>query len=171
MTQITTQARRSRRGEVETEQRIRIASPVVDQSVEGARALARAYWAEVERSTGRLIRASAQPAGVELRLWPFGPTFLAFGQPELTVQADVVECRFAITGGLLARRPAGALTLAQRTTPDVEIDSTVSGFLPRLDAPRGFPGWTGALYPVVQARVHDAIGRRFLRRLAREAGA
>jgi hypothetical protein len=51
----------------------------------------------------------------------------------------------------------------------VELRSTVAGFLPRLAARPGAPRWTGIVYAGVQARLHDAIGRRFLARLAEEA--
>jgi hypothetical protein len=153
---------------VTTEQRIRVAEPVVPGTREGALALSRAYWAEVERSTHGLVRVEARASGLVLRLLGTGPALLRFGRGEISVTEATVSCRFAVEGGLLARRAAGALTLEQTTAGTVELRSTVSGFYPRLAARPGRPRWTGALYASGQARLHDAIGRRFLARFAGE---
>jgi hypothetical protein len=123
----------------------------------------------VERSTRGLVRAEAGPSGTVLRLLGTGPALLRFGPGEVSVTETTVACRFPVTGGLLAQRPAGTLTLAQTTRDGIELRSTVSGFYPRLAARPGLPRWTGALYASGQARLHDVIGRRFLARLAREA--
>ena len=77
-----------------------------------------------------------------------------------------MACRYSIEGGLLARIPAGELTLEQAAGEAVELRSSVRGFHPRLAARPGFPRWTGLLYARGQARLHEAIGRRFLARLA-----
>jgi hypothetical protein len=166
---VTTDAWRDPDGAVTTEQRVRVARPVVPGTPGGALTLALAYWAEVERSTRGLVRADAEPSGVALRLLGAGPPLLRFGPAEVAVEGATVSCRYPVEGGLLAQRPAGALTLAQTTRGATELRSTVSGFYPRLAARPGFPAWTGTLYASGQARLHDAIGRRFLARLAREA--
>jgi hypothetical protein len=57
--------------------------------------------------------------------------------------------------------------VSSRSTREIhELRSTVTGFHPSLGARPGLPAWTGALYVRGQARLHDAIGRRFLARLA-----
>jgi len=166
---VHTHATRTADGAVSTQQRVRVSRPIVDASVDGARSLARAYWGEVERTTRGLVHVDERPASLHLRLGARGPSLLRFGPPELEVDQQVVRCRYAIAGGLLTRRPSGALALEQVTLDHVELRSSVTGFFPRLGAPPGRPGWTGALYTRAQARLHDAIGRRFLARLAEEA--
>lgn len=153
-------------GAVTTEQRLRVARPVVDPSRAGALSLGRAYWREVERMLHGLVRVREIGGQVEIRLLARGPALLRLGAPQLTVAPSLVACRYAIEGGLLAGAPSGVLTLAQAGHETVELRSSVAGFHPRLAARPGRPRWTGALYPGVQARLHDAIGRRFLRRLA-----
>lgn len=152
-----------------TEQRLLLSAPAVAACDAGAAALGRAYWDEVERATCGLVRARETITGTELRLLPTGPTLLRFGPPAVTVRASVVAARYPILGGLLAREPAGFLTLAQVAGDGMEARSSVAGFVPRLGARPGAPRWTGAAYAAVQARLHDAIGRRFLARLAEEA--
>jgi len=163
---VRTHAWHAADGAVTTEQRIRIPAPVVPATRLGALALGRIYWDEVERSVGGLVRVHRRPGGPEIRLRTGGPALLRFGRAQVGVGPADVVCRFAIEGGLLARRAGGTLSLAQATREAVELRSTVSGFYPRLGARPGFPGWTGALYARGQARLHDAIGRRFLARLA-----
>ncbi len=115
-----------------------------------------------------LVRCREHGRGVELRL--LGVTLLAFERAETHVTDDEVGCTFAITGGLLARLPGGALTLAQETAGPA-IRSTITGYSPRLAARAGGPGWTGALYTHVQQRLHAAVSRRYFRQLIAEAGA
>src|SRR4030095_9075809 len=55
-------------GAVESEQRVRLLRPVVDDSVDGAQRLGSAYWREVERFTFGLVRSRQDLHGVELRL-------------------------------------------------------------------------------------------------------
>ena len=138
---------------------------------EGARELARAYWLEVERLLHGLVRVHARDGRVEIRLLTRGPALIRLGGPRVTVGRGRVACRYPIEGGLLTRVPAGALTLEQVAGETVELRSSVAGFHPRLAARPGFPRWTGVLYPRVQARLHDAVGRRFLARLAERGAA
>ena len=100
-------------GTIDSLQSARMSAPVVPMSEEGAARLGRAYWQAVETSTGRLIRARERPDGLELRLLARDPVLLAFGPPELTAADGQVSCRYPIRGGILARREAGAITLAQ----------------------------------------------------------
>ena len=163
---VRTYAWRAPDGAVTTKQRIRIPVPVVPATHFGALALGHIYWDEVERFLGGLVRVDQRPEGPEIRLRTGGPALLRFGRAETSVEPTDVVCSFAIAGGLLARRPGGTLSLAQATRERVELRSTVADFYPRLAARPRFPRWTGALYARGQARLHDAIGRRFLARLA-----
>jgi hypothetical protein len=163
---VRTYAFRAPDGAVTTKQFTRITAPVVPATHCGALALGRVYWDEVERFLGGLVRVHQRPEGPEIRLRTGGPALLRFGRAETSVGPRDVVCSFAIAGGLLARRPGGTLALAQATRERVELRSTVADFYPRLAARPRFPGWTGALYARGQARLHDAIGRRFLARLA-----
>jgi len=138
----------------------------VSLSEDGAIELGRAYWLEVERFLHGLVRVRVRGERVEIRLLGRGPTLIRLGGPQVIVRASRVACRYPIEGGLLTRVPAGALTLEQLVGDTVELRSSVAGFHPRLAAPPGFPRWTDVLYPRVQARLHDAVGRRFLARLA-----
>ena len=91
------------------EQRIDLPRPVVETSERGARTLAQAYWEEIARLTRGLVRAEQTAAGVEVALGRAIP-LLRFGPPETRADPDVVECRFPIAGGLLARRSGGSST-------------------------------------------------------------
>jgi len=73
------------------------------------------------------------------------------------VDDDHVSCRYLIAGGLLARAPAGALTLTQSTS---ELRAAVTEFTPRLR-----PG----LYTQLQRRIHVAVSRRYFDALIAEA--
>lgn len=147
-------------GAVESEQRIELDAPVVAFTEEGARALGRAYWAEVERSTLGLVRRAARP-GLRLCLFGRGPALLELGEPDVLASPGLVRCRYAITGGLLVRRPQGDITFVQAAGDRLELSSTIRDFLPALGARQGEPHWTGALYDQVQSRVHVLISRRF----------
>lgn len=156
-------------GAVESEQRVTVQAPVVEVSVAGAKQLGRAYWAEVERVTRRLVRARMRGSALELRLFGKRPVLLRFGTPRLQAGRDVVACRYPIDGGWLARRAAGEITFAQVVGPPTVLRSTIRGFHPRLAARDREPDWTGALYTQVQSRIHVAISRRYFRRLIAEA--
>lgn len=152
-----------------TEQRVRLTAPAVAFDEHGTRALARAYWLEVERLLHGLVRVREREGRVEIRLLPYGPALIRLGQARWIVEPGRVVCRWQIEGGLLTRVPAGALTLEQLAVEGgdaFELRSAVAGFHPRLAARPGFPGWTGVLYARFQARIHDAVGRSFLARLA-----
>ena len=131
---------------------------------DGALALGRAYWQQVERSTRRLIRAVPSHGGTALRvLGRRGPTLLRFGPPVVRLTPDVVGCSYPILGGALARRSGGTILFEQHRCehgPGWVLRVAVAGFDPRLAAGAGRPAWTGLLYLLVQAPVHQWVGRR-----------
>ena len=120
----------------------------------------------VERSTAGFVRPRQAPDGLELRVLGRGPRLLSFGRPELSSDGRTVECRYPITGGMLARFPAGAITFAQHGDGDVEVSSRSLGSSPASAAKPGRPHWTGALYAHVQSRLHVAISRRYFENLS-----
>jgi hypothetical protein len=147
------------------EQRIGLGHPVVECSERGARSLAEAYWDELSRLTLGLVRARpAAGGGVEIALGRRVP-LLRFGPPATTASESVVECRYPIEGGLLAKRSGGSLALLQVVEPSPELAVVVEGYAPRLDSgrPRGLRTLT---YHEVQERIHSLIGRRYLERMA-----
>jgi hypothetical protein len=163
--------RQTAQGAIESDQRVRLHLPVVDGSVDGALRLGRAYWREVQRFTFGLIRARQGDDGVELRLVGRRPLLLAFGPPVVDVAEGSLRCRYPITGGVLAREPAGQIVFAQERVGDrLRLRSTITGHFPTLAARPGEPDWTGALYSQVQRRLHLAISRRYFMRLITEAG-
>ena len=153
---------------VGSEQRLPLAEPVVRPDRAGALALGRTYWKEVERATARTVRVLETPGGLELRVGARGPALLRLDGPEVILEPRRVGCRYTVTGGLLARRPGGTFTLAQADGATPGLHPSLAGFAPRLGARPERPPWTGALYGGVQARIHEAIGRRFFERLRRE---
>ena len=72
---------RSDDGAFESDERVRVAGPVVEFSEHGARVLADRYWLEVERVSRRVVRRRDTPLGLELRLFGLGPCLLSFGPP------------------------------------------------------------------------------------------
>jgi hypothetical protein len=148
------------------EQRIHLARPAIERSERGALTLADAYWDEVARLTLGLVRARPSEGGIELAL-AGAVSLLRFGPAVATAGADVVECRFPITGGLLAKHPGGSLALRQRSAPRLELAVVVDGYAPRLDSGRA-RGLRTLAYRGLQARVHALIGRRYLSRMAGE---
>jgi len=153
-------------GAVESEQRVRLETPVVEFSNAGAERLGRAYWREVRRLTFSLVRMRERDGGLELRLLGRGPALLRFGRPAIEATEGRAFCSYPIEGGLLASRAAGELAFEQ--TADA-MRSTIRGFFPSLAAREGEPDWTGALYNQVQSRAHVAISRRYFARLIAEA--
>jgi hypothetical protein len=143
-------------GAVEAEQRVALARPVVEFSSAGAEQLGRAYWREVRRLTGSLVRVRELDGGVELRLAGRGPVLLRFERPTVEASASRAFCTFPIAGGLLARRAAGEISFEQ--IPGT-LRSTIRGFFPRV-----------AFYDRFQGRAHVAVSRRYFRRLIAEAG-
>lgn len=148
-----------------TEQRIDLSDPVVERSASGALALAASYWDEIARVTLGLVRARIAPTGTELVLARAVP-LLRFGPPDATATEDLVDCRFPITGGLLARCPGGSLSLQQRDDPRLELAVVVDGYSPSLDSGPGRAGLRTLAYRALQVRAHELIGRRYLERMA-----
>jgi hypothetical protein len=166
MDAVESESRQSPTGAVASQQRLRVARPVVAASEEGALALGRVYWEEVERFTRRLVRVRPRRGSVELTL--LGRfVLLRFGPADTRLDGDSVVCRYPILGGLLARAPGGAISFSQQGGDRPELRSAITGFQPRLAARPGRPDWTGALYAHVQARLHGAVGRRYFARLER----
>ena len=103
---------------------------------------------------------------LELRVARRGPTLLRFGTPQVSVTSDAVSTTYPITGGLLARRAAGSITLSMHGGADrVELRSAIAGYHPTLAARPGAPAWTGELYDQIQARIHARVSRRYFHRL------
>jgi hypothetical protein len=85
------------------------------------------------------------------------------------VRPTSVSCSYPIVGGLLARAEGGVLVLAQERADGWRLRTSVRGFFPRLGPLTGLPRWTGFLYAQVQARLHRAVGRKYVARLVLEA--
>jgi len=154
---------------VDSEQAFPLPDPVVPMSPAGAHRLGWAYWEEVERTTCGLVSVRSTGGGVELRLLRNGPVLLGFDPPELGVRPTSVCCSYPIVGGLLARAEGGVLVLAQERANGWRLRTSVRGFFPRLGPLTGRPRWTGFLYAQVQARLHRAVGRKYVARLVLEA--
>jgi hypothetical protein len=150
--------RRSPDGSIESLQSIPVHTPVVEHSSEGARELGRSYWLAVGRASRGLVRCRERGDGVELRLLGIARPLLVLGPAELAADAERVGCSYPITGGLLAARAGGTLTLAQTSGADPGIQVGVSRFVPRL----------GAFYDRLQRRLHDSASRCFFRQLHAE---
>jgi hypothetical protein len=151
---------RSEGGAFESDERVRVAEPVVEFSEDGARVLADRYWHEVSRVSRGVVRRRDTSLGLELRLLGRGPCLLSFGPAERTSDVDEVRCRYPIVGGLLARQPGGELSLSQSGWQPAELRAAVQAFVPR---------WSGAWYEQVQLRLHVAVSRRYFERLIAEA--
>ena len=132
---------------------------VVETTARGAQALGASYWREVEATTRGLVRVSERDRRVEVKLLSRGPTLVELGMPAVAAGTEHVACSFPIVGGLLVKRPGGALSLEQVGGESVVLRSCLTGYSPRL---------AGALYTRVQARLHSLISRRFFARLIRE---
>jgi len=156
-------------GAIDSDERVTVLRPVVEQSVDGARSLGDRYWLEVRRASRGLLRARRTADGLELRLLGRGPAVLRFGRPETALGEGEVSCRYPILGGLLARRPGGTISLSQTAGDEPQLRAAVTGFVPRLGLRPGLPDWSGALYDRLQRRAHVAISRRYFRRLIDEA--
>jgi hypothetical protein len=100
-----------------------VSEVVVESSESGARWLGKAYWQAVGHFTRGGVRARWTKDGGRLTLLG-GARLLSFGLPELAFSEDVVSCRYAIQGGLLALRAGGSVTLAQRRADD-EVELSV----------------------------------------------
>jgi hypothetical protein len=157
-------------GGFESTQRVLASGPVVESSESGARWLGIAYWQAVDRVTRGGVRARWRNDGGRLTLLG-GASLLSFGAPELAFSGEVVSCRYAIQGGLLALRAGGSVTLAQRSAAEeVELSVVVEEYLPRFAARLGAPRWTGMLYAKGQSPLHAAVSRRYFELLASRTG-
>ena len=152
-----------------SEESFALARPVVPVTRDGAGRLGLAYWHEVERSTLGAVRARRTPESVELCLFGRPPALLRFGAPEIQVDLTGISCTYPVLGGLLARGAGGELVFEQRRSPAWCVRTLVRDFSPRLAGRTGKPGWRGFVYHQVQARLHRAIGRRYIARLVRES--
>jgi hypothetical protein len=158
-------------GSSESRQRVLAPRAVVDASEAGARWLGVCYWRAVRSATRGVVHASWRDEGGSLRLLG-GAALLTFGPPELRCEDGAAVCRYSIGGGLLAVRPGGSVTLAQRPHEDgAELSVTVAEYLPRLAARVGSPRWTGLLYAKAQSPFHVAVSRRYFQLLLRGAPA
>lgn len=158
-------------GGFESRQRLLVDVPVVEASASGARTLGVTYWRTVDRFTRGTIRAIWSGEGGRLKLLG-GATLLSFGTAQLAFGAEEVHCRHEVRGGLLALRPGGSVTLAQRPAGDqYELSVLVKEYVPRLAARTGSPRWAGALYLKVQSPFHAAISRRYFDLLVRSRAA
>lgn len=149
-------------------QTIELAGPVVEETERGALALSEPYWAEIRRVTLGLVAARARAHGVELRL-ARTVTLFRFGSPRTATEPGWVECRFAITGGLLAKEERGWLTFTQRIADSPRLEVSVEDYVPRLSSQRESKSLRRLVYRQVQERAHRAIGQRYLERMARRA--
>jgi hypothetical protein len=145
--------RRSADGAVESTQSASAPQPVVDRSEGGATLLGLRYWHEATRMSAGVVRPRPRVDGVDLCVLGRGAALLSFGLPDIVVHEHRLACVYPITGGLLALRPGGELTLEQR---DGTLSVSVRGFYPR---------WKGVLYEHVERRAHVALSRRYIRRL------
>jgi hypothetical protein len=163
-----TEQRQESDGSVESEQRVSLTAPVCAFDREGAAALGDNYWLEVERATRGLVR-TRRSNGVELRVLGRRPVLLAFDPPQIEARPGRIRSEFAIRGGLLTQRPAGAISFEQIDHGNILLRSTITGFFPSLAARAGKRSWTGALYSKLQSRIHVAISRRYFRHLVEGA--
>jgi hypothetical protein len=157
--------RRTPPPERDSVERADLARPLVEPSTTGALELGRLYWEELERSTGGLVRARMDGAGVRLVLGKT-LTLLRFGEPELEVEDQDVACRYSILGGALVSRPGGSLAITQRGEAPARLEVAVEGYRPAL-AGRGARLHRGLLYTALQAPLHRSVSRRFLERAER----
>ena len=147
-------------GGFESRQRVLVDEPVVEASEAGARWLGVTYWHAVGALTRGVVRAQWNHEGGRLRLLGGAP-LLRFAAPTLAHDGEV-SCCYAIEGGLLALRPGGSVTLAQRPADGgFELTVAVEEYVPRLAARVGAPWWTGALYAKGQSPFHAAVSRRY----------
>jgi hypothetical protein len=107
------------------------------------------------------VRRRDTAGGIEMRLFGFGPCLLRFGAAEVDVHAEIASCRYPVRGGLLVRRPGGAITLTQAGRRQPELRAAVSAFVPRLAFRQ--------LYERLQRRLHVRVSRRYFRSLIDEA--
>lgn len=148
--------RRDSDGAITSDESVRLHGPVVPHTNAGARRLGQRYWLAVARASHGLVRSRETDAGVELRVLG-GPCVLRLAAPQTSAAVDGIRCRYAIEGGLLARKAGGSLTLCQNAT---RLRAVVAGFVPRLS-------WRA--YQRLQHRLHVSVSRRYFTALLAEA--
>ena len=146
-------------------QTIALAGPVVEETERGALGLAAQYWAEIHRLTVGLVTARIHEHGVDLRL-ARAVTLFRFGPARTATTPELVECRFAIAGGLLAKEERGWLIFTQRLTEPPRLEVSVEDYVPMLSSHRRRLSLRHFVYREVQERAHRAIGQRYLDRMA-----
>ena len=139
-----------------TQQRVRVASPVVPFTEEGARFLGHRYWREVAGASRGLVHCRETSDRVELTILGRGPTLLRFGGAELAVGDDAISCSYRIQGGLLSRAEGGTLAVSQKGRVEPELRVVVDGFFARLG---------GGIVYSIQRRAHLSVSRRYFRHL------
>jgi hypothetical protein len=144
-------------GSIETTQCVLAGPSVVPLSEAGGKYLGRAYWSAIAGVSRGLVRVRVREEGVAIRLAGVPSPLLRLGPAEVAVEEDRVTCRFPILGGLLARRPGGALVVAQTGREPAELYVAVTGFFARLGS--------GAVHRHLQQRIHVAVSRRFFVRM------
>jgi hypothetical protein len=154
-------------GAVESRQWIALERLLVSADARGAEELGHRYLAEIGPFTHGLVTARPMPGGTALVLGRALP-LLRFGAAATEVDDGAVACRFSITGGLLAARAGGSLTIEQRAAPR-QLELAVVGYVPRLRTGRRRWSLRRLLYTGFQARAHRALSRRFLEGAAEEA--
>lgn len=153
-------------GAFESKQQTLIAEAAVESSESGARWLGITYWQAVSDFSRGSVRARWTKSGGRLTLLG-GLSLLSFGLPEVSFSDELVSCRFAIQGGVLAVRAGGSVTLTHRRCKDgVELAVLVEEYLPRLAARASAPWWTGILYAKGQSPFHAGVSRRYFKLLA-----
>ena len=143
---------------------IAVPRPIVSETGDGARELARRYWAEVPRWAHGLVRVRTKDGGREL-VAAGAVTLFRFGAAEIRAEPDHVECRFPIVGGLFVASAGGSLAIVQRTEPP-ELGVVVAGYRPRLGS-AARRSLRRLLYTRIQERLHLAVSRGCLERIAR----
>lgn len=154
-------------GAVESRQWIALERLLVAPDAAGAVELGRRYLAEIGPFTHGLVTTRPITGGTALVFGRAVP-LLRFEAAATEVVDGAVACRFRITGGLLAARAGGSLTIEQRSAPR-QLELAVVGYVPRLGTSRRRWSLRRLLYTSVQARAHRAISRRFLEGAAEEA--
>lgn len=139
---------------------------LVPTSKEGALELGDLYLRELRRLTGTLVRTQVHAGRVFLTLAGL-VDLITLDRAVATTGHSDVECRYPIVGGVLVACPGGSLSLVQRGGARPELGLVVENYAPRLATGRE---WVRRLlYDNVQARLHAAIGNRFLTRMRERA--
>ena len=149
---------------IESEEWAPLHEPIVASSENGALELGALYFSELRRITRRLVGHDVR-AGSSALLLCETLTLFVFGAPEVRVAMNEIECRLPIVGGLLVAEPGGALSVVQRTSPELQLGLLVTDYVPRLKSSRRH-SFRRFIYANVQRRLHTYISRRFLDHVA-----